>query len=632
MTLPAFGTPLSPQQLEFVRAFSKSCRRSILRMVTNAQSGHPGGSLSALDFLTLIYTMRVAESNERVIVSNGHISPAVYSTLAELGVIPKERVIETFRKPVDIYEGHVNRKINGVHFGTGPLGVGGSVASGAALADQIRGNDAFTFLVMGDGEQQEGQAYEMMNFANKYKLGKLILFVDYNEVQLTDSLDSIMPTNIAGHYKAAGWHVIETDGHDYQKLWSAISEAAETEQPTMILGKTIMGHGVEFMAATGRAYKSDWHGKSPSVEDTEAALKLIELSEDEQRVLKEGLAALDVKVSTPKEPEMDLKDPVNIGEAKTYDVETLTDCRSAYGTALLDLAHLNENVLAMTADVAGSVKTTGVKNEIPERHIECGIAEQHMVSCAGGLSIQGMVPFCSTFGAFMSSRAKDQARVNDINEANVKMVATHCGISVGEDGPTHQAIDDISSFSGFMHTNIFEPADPNQCDRIIRYVAQEYGNVYVRMGRAKIPVITREDGTPYFAGDYEFKAGKADVLRSGSKATIVASGPMVIRALEAAEKLGGDIEVIAVSSFIPFDNETIVESAKKTGRIVTVHDHNVHTGLAHFVRQALSEAELAVPLKALGVYNYQLSGTSDELYELTGLGVGHIEEAVKGLL
>ncbi len=632
MQLPQFGTPLSPEQLEFIRAFSKSCRRSIVQMVTNAQSGHPGGSLSALDFLTLIYTMRVVETNERVIVSNGHISPAVYSTLGELGVIPKDHVIETFRKPVDIYEGHVNRKINGVHFGTGPLGVGGSVAAGVALADQINEKDDFTFLVMGDGEQQEGQAYEMMNFANKFKLGKLVLFVDFNEVQLTDSLDEIMPTNIAGHYEAAGWHVIEADGHDFQEMWTALGEAAETEKPTMILGKTIMGHGIEFMAATGRARKSDWHGKSPSVEDTEEALKLIELNEDEQHALTEGLANLDVKISTPKEPKMDLKDAVDPGEPRTYDVETMTDCRSAYGSALLDLAHKNSNVIAMTADVAGSVKTTGVKKEIPERHIECGIAEQHMVSCAGGFSIQGMVPFCSTFGAFMTSRAKDQARVNDINETNVKMVATHCGLSVGEDGPTHQVIDDISSFAGFMHTNIYEPADPNQCDRIIRRVAQDYGNVYVRMGRSKLPSITREDGTPYFAGDYEFKVGKADVVRTGSKATIVASGPMVIRALEAAEKLGGDIEVIAVSSFVPFDNETIVESAKKTGRLVTVHDHNVNTGLAHFVRQALSEAELAVPLKALGVDHYQLSGTSDELYEIAGLGVSHIEEAIKSLL
>lgn len=632
MTLPPFGTPLNPEQLAFIRAFSKSCRRSILQMVTNAQSGHPGGSLSAIDFLALLYTMRVAQSNERVVVSNGHISPAVYAVLAELGVIPKAEVIANFRKPNDLYEGHVNRKINGVHYGTGPLGVGGSVASGAALADKIRGKEDFTFLVMGDGEQQEGQAYEMMNFSNKYQLSKLILFVDYNEVQLTDSLEAIMPTNVLGHYKAAGWHVIEVNGHDYQEMWMALSEAAETEEPTMILGKTIMGHGVEFMEATGRSRKADWHGKSPKPDETIEALALMELTPEEETLLQASLSALDVQVSTPKEASMDLTVAVDPGEAFTYETDVFTDCRSAYGAALLDLAHKNSHLVAMTADLAGSVKTDGVHKEIPERHIECGIAEQHMVSCAGGFSIQGMVPFCSTFGAFMTSRAKDQARVNDINETNVKMVATHCGLSVGEDGPTHQAIDDISSFAGFMHTEIFEPADPNQCDRIIRHIAGKYGNAYVRMGRSKIPVIQNEEGQPFFAGDYRFEPGKADILRRGNKATLVASGPMVIRALEAAEKLGGDIEVIAVSSFIPFDAASIAASAKKTGRVVTVHDHNINTGLAHFVRQALSEAEVNVPLKALGVSHYQLSGTSDELYELAGLGVSHIESALKALL
>ena len=623
-------TPLSSDQIAFTQAFAKSCRQSILRMVAQAQSGHPGGSLSCIDYLSLIYTQRVAESNEAVIVSNGHISPAVYAVLAELKVIPKETVISSFRRPTDIYEGHVNRKIPGIFYGTGPLGVGASVASAFALGDQLAKRDGMVFLLMGDGEQQEGQAYEMMNFAKKYKLNNLLLFVDYNEVQLTDSLEEIMPINIHGHYEAAGWHVQEVDGHDLQALWAAI-EAAEavTDRPSVILGKTVMGKGIEFMEGKGLEKKPDWHGKSPKKEEADAAVGIIGLSEEEQRALEEGLAALKIAIKTPMDVEVAA---VNPGEPKTYAADVMTDCRGAYGAALADLATLNPHVLAMTADLAESVKTDGVKKLFPERHIECGIAEQHMVSTAGGLSLRGFVPFCSTFGAFMTSRAKDQARVNDINETNVKMVTTHCGLSVGEDGPTHQAIDDISSFAGFFHTNIFEPADPNQCDRIIRYVASHTGNVYVRMGRAKIPVLTKEDGTPFFAGDYEFKPGKADVIREGKRSTIVASGPMVIYALKAAEQLGGDIEVIAVSSFIPFDSETVVASAKKTGRVVTVHDHNIDTGLGSFVEKALFEAGVLVPVKRLGVSKYQLSGTSDELYVKAGLCIESIVEAVKGSL
>ena len=618
MTLPS-------DQLALLKTFSKSCRRSILEMVTNAQSGHPGGSLSCIDFLSLLYLERIAESNEPVVVSNGHISPAVYSVLAELGVIPKERVIQTFRKPEDLYEGHVNRKISGVWYGTGPLGIGSSVAAGLALGKKIKKEVGCVFLLMGDGEQQEGQVYEMMNFAAKYKLGNLVAFIDENEVQLSDSLKEIMPMNIRGHYEAAGWQVLEVDGHDFEAMARALESAMkETERPSVLLARTVMGKGVEFMEAAGLAKKADWHGKAPKKEETEAALKLLELSEEEVKNLKDGLKKLRVKISTKYGIEVGA---IKTGEAKTYEPGVMTDCRSAYGNALLDLARFNPEVLALTADLSESVKTDGVKKNFPERHIECGIAEQHMVSTSGGLSLLGLVPFCSTFGAFMTSRAKDQARVNDINETNVKMVATHCGLSVGEDGPTHQVIDDISSFAGFFHTGIFEPADPNQCDRIIRAVAAMKGNVYVRMGRAKIPVICKEDGTPFFGGDYVWGPGKADLVRRGKRATIVASGPMVTKALEVAEKLG-DIEVIAVSSFIPFDSETIVESAKKTGRVLTVHDHNIDTGLGSFVQKVLFEAGVQVRVKRMGVSAYQLSGTADALYEKAGLSVQAIEEEV----
>lgn len=616
-------SPLSDQQLKYLKAFAKSCRRSILQMVTNAQSGHPGGSLSCVDYLTLLYVMRVAKTNDPVVVSNGHISPAVYAVLAELGVIPKERVIETFRKPTDIYEGHVNRKIKGVWYGTGPLGIGASVAAGFALSDMLTKRDEKVFLLMGDGEQDEGQVYETMHFAAKYKLSNLIAFVDYNKVQLTDSLEKIMPIDVEGHYKAAGWKVFRVNGHDFAEMWKALEEAiAYGKGPCVLIADTIMGKGVEFMEKVGAEYKSDWHGKSPSVAETETALKLMELSDDEKEILSQKI---EVNITGNKIEEI----KVNTGNHIHYAADKMTDCRSAYGSALAALAQLNPGIVALTADLADSVKTSELKKVFPERHIECGIAEQFMVSAAGGMSLRGMIPFASTFGAFMTSRAKDQARVNDINETNVKMVATHCGLSVGEDGPTHQVLDDINSFEGFFHTQIFEPADPNQTDKIIRYIASHHGNFYVRMGRSKIPVITKEDGSPFFGEGYEFRAGKADVVRKGSKATIVASGPMLINAIKAAEEFGGDVEVICVSSFLPFDESTVLQSAQKTGKVITVQDHNVKTGLGKFVKEALFDAGVKADMKALGVKSYQLSGTSDELYKKAGLSVEAILEALK---
>lgn len=655
MNIPNLGEALSDEHLFFLKSLSTACRRSIIQMTANAASGHPGGSLSVIDYLSVLYAFIISQSNSPVVVSNGHVSPAVYAILGELGVIDKERAVALFRKPSDVFEGHVNRKVRGVHYSTGPLGIGGSVASAFALGNVLKKSSESVYLLMGDGEQQEGQAYEMMNFASKYALSNLVLFIDYNKIQLSSSLEEIMPINIAGHYRSAGWEVIEVDGHDYQALWSALSRARAMQmesagsgggKPVCLLAHTVMGKGVSFMEEDASAGKASWHGSATNKDQTVRALSELVVGEDGEKAIREFLQ---IRSGAPKEKifsydfvEMgSLIEKFDMGTPREYPVgKELFDCRGAYGNALVDLAGLNMNVVALTADLAGSVKTDGVKKAFPERHIECGISEQHMVSVSGGLSLRGFVPFCSTFGAFMTSRAKDQARVNDINETNVKMVATHCGLSVGEDGPTHQAIDDISSCMGFFNTWIFEPADANQCDRIIRRVASIYGNVYVRMGRSKLPVIAAEDGCAYFGGEYEFKIGKADIVRTGKDVTIVASGPMVARAIAVRDMMkvgsngsgGIDIEVVAVSSLKPFDSETVVKSVKKTGAALTIEDHEPQIGLGMLVTAALRDEDVNAPLVTMGVRAYQLSGTADELYEEAGLGIKDITKEIGKLM
>lgn len=629
MELPKLGTALNQEQIQLLEAVAVSCRHSIISMLINSQSGHPGGSLSTLDYLVLLYTFIINQTNEPVVVSNGHISPAVYSILGEMGTIDKERLIAMFRKPDDVFEGHINREVNGVWYGTGPLGVGASAAAGFAHALKLQSSNEKVYLVMGDGENQEGQAYEVMNYAYKYKLNNLILFIDYNEVQLTASLEEIMPTNLKGHYEASGWEVIEVNGHDYQAMWTALAQAHQSDKPVCIIGQTVMGQGVSFMQETGENKQATWHGKAPKPEQGQEALTEITPSQDQLELLAAFRSEHPTQIKTTHPG--NFNNNLSAGEPVTYDVKTLTDCRSAYGKALGDLAKLNNNVVALTADLEGSVKTGSVKEADPNRHIDVGIAEQHMVSCSGGMSLANLVPFCSTFGAFMSSRAKDQARVNDINHCNVKMVATHCGLSVGEDGPTHQAIDDISSFAGFFNTTILEPADPNQCDRMIRYAATTDGNFYIRMGRAKTPVLTKTDGTPYFASDYEFQPGKAEVLREGTDLTIIAAGPMIAYALKAIEQSEASIELIAVSSFTPFDSETVLKSLAKTGKGITVHDHNLHTGLASYVKSALAENQQTANLVCLGVDHYQLSGTADQLYAKAGMDTAAISNAINKL-
>ncbi len=626
MEIPKLNSPLEDHHTDFLKTFTKSCRKSILEMVTNAQSGHPGGSLSAVDYLATLYAFIIGQTGEKAVVSGGHISPAVYSILGEMGYINKEDAVKNFRKPNSIFEGHITRHVRGVEYGTGPLGIGVSVAAAFALAEKRRESDKKTFFTVGDGECQEGQVYEMMNFAKHYKLNNLIGFVDYNKVQLTASLEETQDIDIKSTFEGAHWHVIEINAHDFQEIWKALSEAYQIkDKPVIIIGHTIMGQGSEFMQPFGEKLKSDWHGKAPSPEEIQEDIKSLTLTKEEEAVL-ENFRKTHIKwqPEEPKSPK--LLDPIllNTGDPITYTTEETTDCRTAYGKALLDLAKRNPHVVALTADLKGSVMTKFVSEELPEQYIECGIAEQHMMSAAGGLSLDGFVPFASTFGAFMTSRAKDQARVNDINNTNVKMVASHCGVSVGEDGPTHQAIDDMSSFLGFYNTMVIEPADPNQTDHIIRYVASHYGNFYVRMGRHKFPVITKEDGTPYYDKFYEYEYGKCDIIREGESITIAATGAAIPEALAARETIMErhpqiSIEIVAVSSIKKFD-ETLLNSIKKTGKLLTVEDHNVNCGLGQQLLAHLQEQKIQLQkFGKIGIKEYQLSGTYKDLYEQNGL-------------
>lgn len=625
-------------------------------MLRQAQSGHPGGALACVDYLSLLYTFIISQTGEKVVISNGHISPAVYAVLAELGVIDKKNVINGFRKSGSMFEGHVSRFVPGVEYSTGPLGAGIAAAAGFALAEKMNKTDKRVFALIGDGESQEGEVYETMNMAAKYRLDNFIVFMDYNHVQLTDALESIMPIYPKKFFAAAGWHVIEVDGHNMQAMWKALDKADKlTGKPILLLGDTIMGKGVDFMEAEGRRHKATWHGKAPKPARADEALAHLTISKKQKLLLKEmheeALACLNIKNEHTKRisefckhsrwrPNVQrtrslTKMNVNTGKPRVYQADEFTDCRSAYGNALLDLAKKNKNIVALSADLSGSVKTDKLKQAYPERHIEVGIAEQLMVSASGGMSLSGMIPFCSTFGVFMTSRAKDQVRLNDLNETNVKMVSTHCGLSLGKDGPTHQAIDDSSSMLGLFNTMPLEPADPNHCDRMIRYIASHYGNFYVRMGRHKLPVLTKENGKPFYDASYKYTYGKCDILRKGSKLTIVASGPVVIEALKAREMLGkkGEkIEIIIASSIKKFD-ATLLSSIKKTKRVLTVEDHNTVSGLGTQLAAHLMEKGIVVDsFTKRGVTHYHLSGAPEKLYDKAKISAKHIATKCATLL
>jgi transketolase len=626
---------LTSEQKNLLQTFSKACRRSIVEMVKQSQSGHPGGSLSALDILATLYALRVTATDEKVVVSNGHISPGVYSVLGHAGAFDVQDAVDNFRTFGSKFEGHITRHIPGVWYGTGPLGAGVSAAAGFAwsqrrqetLAGTATTDQKKVFAMVGDGEMQEGQVHEMALFAAKEKLDNFIVFVDWNRVQLTDSLENTCPIDPVAFFAGKDWDVVTIDGHDYDQIWDAINAPTEG-RPRAVVAKTIMGHGVPGMEESGQELSSAWHGKAPKPELADTMLAAIgEMTAEEIAVMEKFRADRNWNPTPNTYPE--LESPIegfNAGTPTVYDAETVTDCRSAYGNALSDMAKLNKNVIAGTADLGGSVKTSITQKNTPDQHIEYGICEQNMVSAAGGMSLDGQIPFVSTFGAFMTSRAKDQARVNDINHTNVKMVSTHCGLSVGEDGPTHQAIDDSGSMLGLLNTMPLEPADPNQCDRMIRYVASHFGNYYVRMGRAKLSTLTTESGEVFFGADYHYSYGRTDLLRTGTEVTIVANGPMVHEALKARAAFANpeQVEIVIASSIKQFD-ATLAESIMKTGNVITVEDHNSLSGLGSAVALFAAENGLLInQFASLAVREYQLSGKPAELYASAGVDAASI--------
>lgn len=617
-------------------AYAKHIRSTAIAMLRQSQSGHPGGSLSCADYLAYLYGHIISKTGEPVVVSNGHISPGVYGALAGLGIVSAKEVIEQFRTVGSLYEGHVTRHVRGVEYGTGPLGAGVSAAAGMAKAEQLKGKSGHVYALIGDGESQEGQVYEMMNFASAHRLNNLIVFMDYNAVQLTDSLKNIIPLSPKAQWEAAGWLVIEVHGHDILALHKAMKRAHRSRsKPVLLLGKTIMGRGVSFMEKTGKKHEATWHGKAPKPDEADEAIKELALSAKEAALLRELRSTCVWKPAKPNFESPLTPQKIKLPVFKPYAAGQKLACRTAFGETLAAVGKKNKHVVALTADLAGSVKTSYLKEAKPQQHIECGVAEQHMVSAASGMTMRGMIPFTTTFGVFMTSRAKDQARLSDINHANLKMVSTHCGLSVGKDGPTHQAIDDIGSFMGLLGTHILEPADANQAAHLTRFMAAHSGQMYMRMGRHNLPVLTKANGKPFFDENYSYSYGRCDVLRKGTDITLAAAGSLVAEALLAKDILaasGISAEIVMMSSPKKF-SAALFSSVKKTGNLVTIEDHNIHSGYGVQVSLALQK-KMIIPQRfaIFGVESYQLSGSEQDLYDAAGLSGKKITARVKKIM
>lgn len=632
---------LTEEELATLKRMRERCERHILSATTLAASGHPGGSLSALDALLVLYGMirrdpRDPDSPERdrVVVSIGHISPALYSVLAEYGYFDAADFLIGFRRLGSGFPGHVESVVPGVEWNTGNLGQGLSAGVGMAQVFKMDDKSNRVICLLGDGELQKGQIVEAMRYASKYRLDNLIALVDRNHLQICGSTEDVMPQSIRKLFESQGWRAIQIeDGHDHNAIFKALRTAlrASSGAPTALIARTIMGKGVSFMENAPQ-----YHGAALTETEYSAAMKELELDNDLDRWRRARSRPIPKRAIAVKKG---IYPKIEPGEAELYSPETLADCRSAYGKALLSLGEANNVdgarlIVGISCDLEGSVKMTAFKRRFPDCHFEAGIQEHHAATMAGAISREGKVPFFSTFGVFAVSEVYNQNRLSDFNGANLKIVATHVGLNVGEDGATHQCIDYLGLLRNLFRFSVFMPADPNQCDRIVRLVATTPGNFFVGMGRSKTPVITKEDGSPFFDLAYRFTPGRADTLRRGSKATIVTYGSLVPAAISAHEALREekiDVTILNMASLAPLDKESLLEAAKR-GPILTVEDHHIDTGLGAMTATLFADEGIQVKMARLGVRDYAGSGSPAELYMDNGLDAQSIAERLRRLI
>lgn len=629
---------LSDEWRAKLKEMASQARGHVLKMTTVAGSGHPGGSMSSMETYLMLYNLANIDpkkphrdDRDRIIISHGHCSPGAYAGLASAGFFDVTPALHGFRQAGSPFEGHVERSVPGIEWDTGNLGQGLSVGVGKSLYARLSGQSFHTYVMMGDGEQQKGQIAEARRTAVKLKLTSLTAWIDYNRLQISGKTSDVMPQNIKAGWESDGWTVIEVDGHNLDQLYEAFYRARQNDgPPILILASTIMGKGVSFMEND-----EGYHGAPVKMEMIGKALEELGVDNDIDSLLEKRRQG-----PPPAFPSHHTEFPkVDQGEPIIYDASAKSDNRGAWGKALVSVAEANIGrdgfVMAVfDCDLAKSVKTDGFANKFPDNFIQMGISEHNTASTAGALSAEKAISVWSDFGVFGVDETYNQARLNDINDANLKLFCTHSGINVGEDGKTHQCIDYFGLLNSTFGWKVITPADPNQTDRIVRYVLSQPGNFAVIMGRAVIATITDEHGKPFFGKSYRYRYGRMETIRNGEDLVLVSSGNMLPNCFDAWQILESKelrVQLVSVSDWSDLHADDLKMLAEFP-EIVVVEDHNIKTGLGAAISATMFEGGLSSRLTRKGVTAYASSGKAGDLYKMLGLDAESISTDIESIL
>lgn len=614
-------THSAPTELQEV---AKLIRYYVLTSTTAAGSGHPTSCLSAVDIMTALVFGGYFKAdlddphhpnNDRLIFSKGHAAPLLYAIYAAAGKVT-ESELKRLRQIDSPLEGHPTPLFPYSEAATGSLGQGLGIGVGMALAAKLDKLSYQTYVLLGDAEMAEGAIWEAMQLAWHYQLDNLVAIVDLNGWGLVG--ETMLGYDAEAYLQRItpfGWHAVVVDGHNLQEICQVFDSLGQNRrQPTMIIAKTVKGAGISLPTGV------NFHGKPLSAEQLTKAL-------EELGTIKHDLQPT---ISKPPAQKPILPQPVGTVCTKVYQPGELVATREAYGQALAEAAAANSQIVALDADLSTSTFAYKLKEVDPERFLEMYIAEQNMISVATGLALRGKIPFCSTFAAFLT-RAYDQIRMARYSNANLKLVGSHCGVSIGEDGFSQMGLEDIAMLRPILDVVIVYPADAVATVKLTKELAAQPKLGYLRTSRPKTAVI--------YEFHEEFPIGGSKILRSSPNdtITIIAAGVTLHEALKAYDVLrqtGIYVRVLDVYSIKPIDQQALLQASRDTRSLLVVEDHYQEGGIYGAVCEALAPHQdgPSVPIYSLAVTKMPRSGKPEALLAYEQIDAKAIVDKIRNIL
>jgi len=613
--------------LDYLKYKAYQLRVLSLEATTAAGSGHPTSALSAADMVAALYfhalnydyTNPYNEQNDRFILSKGHAVPVVYAALEQLGVISKQELL-TLRQFNSVLEGHPTPRFIYNEAATGSLGNGLSIGLGMALSSRLSGHQFHVYVMLGDSEMSEGSNWEACELAAFYKVDNLIALIDVNRLgQSTQTMEGHDLESYRKKLQAFGWHTLIIDGHNMEAIVQALSDAKKTiGKPTVIIAKTYKGHGLN---AKIEDYEQ-FHGKAFSQDQLPELLsRLAQAFPKEAHAHYKAPEPIETHPIKPKVPIIELN-------ASDYKLGQQLATRKAYGQILALLGAKSNRIISLDAEVKNSTFAELFEQKFPDRFFQCFIAEQNMVNMAIGFQARGYIPFVSTFGAFLT-RAHDQIRMAAIGRAALRIAGSHAGVSIGQDGPSQMALEDIAQMRALPNSMVFYPSDAVSAYGLMQIMANyQTGISYLRLTRSDTPVIYDRKEVFTAGGCKVLKRSKHDEL------CIIAAGVTLFEALKAHELLQKDgipTAVVDLYSIKPLAESELKEIiASSQGKFITVEDHFIEGGLGEAVCYALRNDRFTS--EVLAVKEVSRSGKPEELLAYHGIDAHSIVNTAKKMV